>query len=81
MKVTQHRFTTEVLESKTPWTYLDGSPVHAIPVARATIDGETTIATFWRPSAEELNALNAGGLIVVHVSGETMPPISVEVEQ
>ncbi len=33
------------------------------------------IASCWRPTAEELEALNAGGAVVVSLYGQTQPPM------
>lgn len=42
--------------------------------------GRTVFASAWRPTAEELAALNAGGVVVVEVFGG-QPPIMISVEQ
>lgn len=39
-------------------------------------DGQTTIATFWRPTEEELAVLNKGGSVVLYVFGTGHPPVA-----
>lgn len=41
--------------------------------------GQATVASFWRPDAEELKALNAGGSVVLYVFGTVHPPVSIGV--
>ena len=41
--------------------------------------GKTTVASFWRPDAQELAALNAGGSVVLYVDGSVHPPVSIGV--
>lgn len=38
-----------------------------------------SVCSFWKPSAEELVALNAGGALALVVCGSTHPPISMQV--
>jgi len=38
---------------------------------------DTQVWSFWRPSAEELLALNAGGAVGLIVEGRTHPPLSI----
>lgn len=50
--------------------------------ATATIDGEAMIITsFWRPSPEELAALNNGGFAMLSVYGQHHPPVSLAVSE
>lgn len=41
--------------------------------------GNVTVASFWRPDPEELAALNAGGSVVLYVSGTMHPPVCIGV--
>lgn len=41
--------------------------------------GKATVASFWRPDAEELEALIKGGSVVLYVSGTIHPPVSIGV--
>lgn len=38
------------------------------------------MVSFWRPTAEELEQLNAGGLVTLYVFGTMHPPVSIGVE-
>lgn len=43
-------------------------------------DGASRVLTFWRPSAEELGALNRGHSVCLHVCGRIHPPVALTVE-
>lgn len=47
--------------------------------ATMTTEPEVIIATFWRPTKEELKTLNAGGSVVLHVWGTAHPPVAIGV--
>ena len=55
-------------------------PCGALPVTRTEAEGQPCIASYWKPTAEELAALNAGGLVALWVIGATMPPVSLQVD-
>lgn len=40
---------------------------------------QTTIASFWRPTPEELAQLNAGESVVLYVFGAFHPPVAIGV--
>lgn len=40
-------------------------------------DGSVTVASFWRPTTEELSILNDGGSVVLYVSGTMHPPVAI----
>ena len=44
------------------------------------VEGLPVVKSYWRPTPEELAALNAGGLVALSVVGTTMPPVALEVE-
>lgn len=48
-----------------------------------SVNGDETPAmeTSWEPTPEELNALNAGGSVVLRVLGTTHPPVLIYVEE
>ena len=54
---------------------------HALPVLRFVEDGREMVASFWKPDAEELAALNAGKSVVVMVWGTTQAPMMVAVRK
>lgn len=43
--------------------------------------GQTTIASFWTPNQEELEALRKGGSVVLYVFGTMHPPVSIGVTE
>ena len=75
----QHHTNNAVLGAPAGWNQQD-LPCGALPVTRTQIDGLAAVVSFWRPTAEELAALNAGGAVQLCVLGQTMPPVSVGVE-
>lgn len=62
----------------------DEANVVALPVYRgeeAWEDREVPFNTsYWKPSAEELAALNAGGSIALTLLGRVHPPVRLEVQ-
>lgn len=42
-------------------------------------DGSATVASFWRPDAEELQTLIKGGSVVLYVHGTIHPPVAIGV--
>lgn len=51
-----------------------------LPITRVAFDNVTVCFSYWRPSAEDLAALNAGKSIRLGVWGATQPPVHVGVE-
>jgi len=49
--------------------------VSDLPIMR----GEESVSSFWKPTPEELAALNANGCMMFEVWGRTHPPIAVAV--
>lgn len=52
-----------------------------LPVTDTRMNGTPAVASFWKPSAKELAALNAGKAVVLMVAGRTHPPLFIGVEQ
>lgn len=59
-----------------------GLPVRDI-IVDCSVNGSGTPAmeTSWEPTPEELNALNAGGSVVLRVLGTVHPPVLIYVEE
>jgi hypothetical protein len=51
----------------------------ALPVRLALHNGLPLIESFWRPSPEELEHLNARGYVVLQVVSRSMPPVAIGV--
>ena len=80
MNPTQHISNNGVLGAPPDWQPEHGY-CQALPVTRAqTAEGLPVVVSFWRPSAEDLAQLAAGGLVALHVFGGAMPPVWVEVQ-
>ncbi|MBA4343242.1 MAG: hypothetical protein C0423_13985 [Methylibium sp.] len=78
MNPTQHSTNNLVLGAPPGWDQTQ-TYCSALPVTRAvTPEGQPLVLSFWRPSAEELQLLNSGGLVALSVYGNTMPPVWLE---
>lgn len=76
----QHPACNDALGPPKGWDHF-ALPCAALPIKREVIQGMDTVATFWKPSAEELAMLKAGGSICLTVIGSTMAPVSLSVDQ
>lgn len=78
MNPTQHPSNNLVLGAPVGWNQGDVC-CHALAVTKGmTPEGQPVVVSFWRPTAEELALLNAGGLVALCVHGHTMPPVWLE---
>jgi hypothetical protein len=50
-----------------------------LPITRGYSDGYKIVQSFWKPSKEELDALNAGHPVLLEVYGHTHAPLRVMV--
>jgi len=57
---------------------IDGLPFHREPVDIGGVE-VTSVTSYWKPTAEELDALAAGALIEVRMLGEPIPPIAINI--
>lgn len=78
MKPERHPSNTRVLNAPKGWDQ-DTLPVDALPITDTALEGVPCVASFWRPDADELAALAAGGMVMLHVIGQTMPPVALGV--
>lgn len=79
MRGVQHPSNTRVLGAPTGWDQED-LPCGALPVTDLKIATQPCVASYWRPSADELQRLNEGRSVVLYVVGRGMPPVAVGVE-
>lgn len=79
MQRTQHPSNNSVLGAPEGWDQSVLS-VGAMPITRTEVNGVPAVASYWKPSADELAQLNAGGSVALWVLGPTTPPVAVEVE-
>ena len=75
----QHPTNNAVLGAPKGWDQGE-VPCGALPITRTESDGLPCVVSYWRPTADELAALNAGGSIALWVVGVTMPPVSLSVD-
>jgi hypothetical protein len=75
----QHPSNNGVLGAPAGWNQGE-LPCGALPITRMEVDGKPMIGSFWKPTAEELADLVAGGSVALWVIGATMPPVSLGVE-
>lgn len=75
----QHPSNNGVLGAPAGWDQ-EQLPCGALPITRTEVEGQAAIVSYWRPSAEELVILNAGGSVALWIIGATMPPVAVEVD-
>jgi hypothetical protein len=79
MNRVQHPSNNAVLGAPSGWDQKE-LPCSALPITRTECEGLPVVVSFWRPTADELAALNAGQVIALAVIGSTMPPVSLSVE-
>ena len=79
MQKIQHRSNNGVLGAPAGWDQGE-LPCNALPVTRTHVGDLPAVVSYWRPDADELAALNAGGAIRLWVVGATMPPVMLDVE-
>lgn len=79
MNKVQHPSNNHVLGAPAGWNQGE-VPCSALAVTRVSYDGLAAVVSYWRPDAEELAALNAGGCVALSVVGSTMPPVMLTVD-
>ena len=76
MEFIQHSSNNRVLGAP------EGVPIEecrALPVTDMMVDGRPVVASFWKPDANELAALNAGHPVILMIQGFTHAPVMVGV--
>ena len=77
MQRTQHPSNNSVLGAPPNTTIEQCS---ALPITRIEYgDGTQAVASYWRPSAEELKLLQQGALVCLTILGTTHAPLKIEV--
>lgn len=77
MNPIQHPSNNAVLGAPAGWDQTE-LPVAALAITRTVVDGVPAVVSFWKPTAEDLALLNAGGSVALCVLGQSMPPVSLE---
>lgn len=78
MKQVNHPLCNRVLGAPKGWNANEGTkalPCDALAVRDDVINGVPVVISFWKPDAQELALLNAGGTVALHVCGYSMPPV------
>jgi hypothetical protein len=79
MKFIQHPSNNCVLGAPKAWDH-QAIECHALPITRSDANGCPVMVSFWRPSADELADLAAGGAVALWIYGSAHPPVSLQVE-
>lgn len=74
MRATQHKTNNRVIGAPPGWDQKE-LPCTALAITDTTVEGLPAIASFWQPNEADLKVLNAGGLVVLVVLGQGMPPV------
>ena len=77
MNIFEHRLCTHVYNPHLS----DTAGTVPLPVRKHVEDGFACISSFWRPTPEELAALNAGGVVMLTVLGNGISPTRLQVVQ
>ncbi|RFP19180.1 hypothetical protein [Duganella sp. BJB475] len=75
----QHHTNNAVLGAPAGWNQAE-VPCSALPITRTECEGMPAVVSYWKPTAEELAMLNAGGSVALWVCGDSMPPVSLQVD-
>jgi len=79
MQKIQHQSNNGVLGAPAGWDQGE-LPCNALPITCTQVGDLPAVVSYWRPSTEELAALNARGAIRLWVVGASMPPVMLDVE-
>lgn len=79
MRYTQHPSNNFVLGAPKGWDQKE-LPCGALPVTRTTVEGQACMVSFWKPSPEDLAALNRGEHISLWIYGEIHPVVAIGVD-
>lgn len=79
MRPTQHPSNNRVLGAPKGWDQKE-LPCGALPITDMVYENIPHVVSFWRPTADELAVLNAGGTVALWITGHTMPPVSLGAE-
>ncbi|WP_041742292.1 hypothetical protein [Collimonas fungivorans] len=78
MNFIQHPTNNAVFGAPVGWDQ-DVVPCSALPVTITELDGAPAVASFWKPTAEELHVLVDGGSVVLYVLGTCMQPVALAI--
>lgn len=79
MMRTQHPSNTRALGAPKDWDH-GHVECGALPITDVTLAGHRAMKSYWRPTTDELEILNGGGLVTLHIIMDVHPPVSVGAE-
>ena len=79
MMRTQHPSNTRALGAPKDWDH-NHVECGALPITDVTLAGHRAMKSYWRPTTDELEILNGGGLVTLHIIMDVHPPVSVGAE-
>ncbi|MGK5031459.1 hypothetical protein [Janthinobacterium sp. DSP2-3-3] len=79
MQKIQHPSNNSVLGAPAGWDQGE-LPCSTLPITRTHVGDLPAVVSYWRPNAEELAVLSAGGSIALWVLGASMPPVNLSIE-
>jgi hypothetical protein len=79
MRYTQHLSNNHVLGAPAGWNQQD-LPCGALPVTCTEVEGKPAMVSFWKPDADELEALRNGGAVALWIYGSVHPVVAMGVE-
>lgn len=77
MNFHQHKTNTGILGRPKGVSTLD---CEGLPITRVEFENTSVVFSYWRPTPEELAALNAGKSVRLGIWGMTHPPVYIGVE-
>lgn len=80
MNFAQHPSNNHVFGAPVDWDH-NNLPCGALPTTVSVAYNMPEIKSYWKPTPEELELLNNGGLVTLKVIGRSMFPVSMGVEK
>jgi hypothetical protein len=84
MRFIQHPTNTRALGAPPDWNVSDANDPRycgCLPITDVMQDDLHLMASFWKPDAQDLAALNAGKAIVLMIYGQVHPVVALGIER
>lgn len=75
----RHPATTRVLGAPADWNQSELA-CDALAIVDQTVEGQPVMVSFWRPTAEEIAQLAAGGTVSLWIYGNRHPVVAMGVQ-
>lgn len=80
MDFVKHRTSNVNFAAPADWDAESNGECGTLPItAHRNEEGETLLTSFWKPTPEELEALNANGALMLTVWGRSHPVVRIDV--